>query len=81
MATRLYEELGLTSTATVEESECDAQHTMARNRADSGQVRKAYKKRALQTHPDRLPPTATPERKKESEEHFRKACTLLFGML
>jgi hypothetical protein len=31
-------------------------------------VRKAYKKRALQTHPDRVPP----EQKTTAEEEFRK---------
>jgi hypothetical protein len=35
-------------------------------------VRKAYKKKALQTHPDRLPLGATPEDKAASEELFRK---------
>ena len=35
-------------------------------------VRKAYKRKALQTHPDRLPPGATPEDKAASEELFRK---------
>ncbi|KAF8223792.1 DnaJ-domain-containing protein [Tricholoma matsutake] len=36
------------------------------------QIRKAYKRKALQTHPDRLPPGATPEDKAVSEELFRK---------
>ncbi|PPQ90768.1 hypothetical protein CVT25_010157 [Psilocybe cyanescens] len=36
------------------------------------QIRKAYKKRALQTHPDRLPPNATPADKSASEEKFRR---------
>ncbi|GJJ11065.1 hypothetical protein Clacol_005296 [Clathrus columnatus] len=35
-------------------------------------IRKAYKKRALQTHPDRLPQGATTEDKKHAEERFRK---------
>ncbi|KIM44545.1 hypothetical protein M413DRAFT_442510 [Hebeloma cylindrosporum] len=35
-------------------------------------IRKAYKKRALQTHPDRLPAGATPEEKTASEEMFRR---------
>ena len=34
-------------------------------------VRKAYKKRALQTHPDRLPPNSTPEQKADAAEQFR----------
>ncbi|PPR03217.1 hypothetical protein CVT26_008065 [Gymnopilus dilepis] len=40
--------------------------------APQEQIRKAYKKRALQTHPDRLPPTATPADKAAAEEQFRK---------
>jgi len=36
------------------------------------QVRRAYKKRALETHPDRLPPGATPDQKTASEDKFRK---------
>ena len=35
-------------------------------------VRRAYKKRALETHPDRLPPGATPDQKAASEDMFRK---------
>jgi DnaJ-class molecular chaperone len=35
-------------------------------------VRKAYKKKALETHPDRLPLGATPDQKTDSEDKFRK---------
>ncbi|KAI0741416.1 hypothetical protein C8Q80DRAFT_1194360 [Daedaleopsis nitida] len=35
------------------------------------EVRKAYRKRALQTHPDRLPQDVSPADKKAAEEQFR----------
>ncbi|GJJ11083.1 hypothetical protein Clacol_005314 [Clathrus columnatus] len=35
-------------------------------------IRKAYKRRALQTHPDRLPQGSTPEDKRLAEENFRR---------
>ncbi|KAG9223727.1 hypothetical protein CCMSSC00406_0004932 [Pleurotus cornucopiae] len=44
---------------------------VARN-ASPEQIRKAYKKMALQTHPDRLSPNATPDDKAASEERFRQ---------
>ncbi|KAF8159612.1 hypothetical protein B0H34DRAFT_704170 [Crassisporium funariophilum] len=40
--------------------------------APQDQIRKAYKKKALQTHPDRLPPGATANEKADSEEKFRR---------
>jgi DnaJ domain len=43
-------------------------------------VRKAYKKKALETHPDRLPPGATPDQKLASEDKFRKVC-FIYAML
>ncbi|KAK7686420.1 hypothetical protein QCA50_010644 [Cerrena zonata] len=39
--------------------------------ASPDEVRKAYKKRALQTHPDRLPQGYTAEQKAQAEEQFR----------
>lgn len=40
--------------------------------ATTEQIRKAYKKMALQTHPDRLSPQSTQEQKKAAEERFRQ---------
>jgi curved DNA-binding protein CbpA len=49
--------------------------TSRKNQAELRAVRKAYKKRALQTHPDRQS-GATEEQKKASEEEFRKVCAM-----
>lgn len=37
-------------------------------------VRKAYRKRALKTHPDRLPPQTSEADKAAASEAFRKVC-------
>ncbi|KAG6817548.1 hypothetical protein H0H87_007516 [Tephrocybe sp. NHM501043] len=49
------------------------------NTASPEQIRKAYKRRALQTHPDRLVPGASEEEKASSEEQFRKVNTIAEG--
>jgi len=38
-------------------------------------VRKAYKRKVLQTHPDKLPPHITQVQKKYAEDRFREVCT------
>ncbi|KAG1869540.1 hypothetical protein F4604DRAFT_1773811 [Suillus subluteus] len=40
--------------------------------ATPDQIRKAYRRKALETHPDRLPQGASPAQKSASEEMFRK---------
>ncbi|KZT57393.1 DnaJ-domain-containing protein [Calocera cornea HHB12733] len=39
--------------------------------ATSDQIRTAYKKESLRTHPDRLPPTATPQERAASTSRFQ----------
>lgn len=45
-------------------------------------VRKAYRRKALETHPDRLPQNASAAQKAASEERFRKVlCDILLPMI
>jgi DnaJ family protein B protein 6 len=73
MATKLYETLGVSKTATIEDS-MSVFHLILRLHILTFLVRKAYKRKALQTHPDRLPQGSTPEDKANSEEQFRLVC-------
>lgn len=67
MSTDLYEVLGVTRDVTEDQSASIPTSTLGFHLTHST-VRKAYKKRALQTHPDRVPP----EQKTTAEEEFRK---------
>ena len=73
MSTNLYDLLDIEKDATPEQSTLPfmlALHPIDAHAVHP--VRKAYKKRALQTHPDRLPAGSTPEDKALAEEEFRK---------
>lgn len=74
MASNLYETLGVARNASPEQSTSSSSAVLMRAVADMwlALVRKAYKKMALQTHPDRLSPNATPDDKAASEERFRQ---------
>ena len=74
MATKLYETLGVSKTATLEESMSVFYNMLMLHILTVFLVRKAYKRKALQTHPDRLPQGSTPEDKANSEEQFRLVC-------
>ena len=39
-----------------------------------GTVRRAYKQKVLETHPDKLPPDSTEEEKEAAHERFSKVC-------
>ena len=72
MASNLYETLEVPQDAEPEQSACQTVSLYLPHSYPHPPVRKAYKKKALETHPDRLPRDATPEQKAESEEMFRK---------
>lgn len=44
-------------------------------------VRKAYRKRALETHPDKLEPNASDKEKQEAERHFHTVIAPVFSKL
>lgn len=78
MASNLYELLEIPKDAAPEQSASSCITILCSwHVIDTGatKVRKAYKKKALQTHPDRLPPGSTPADKASSEEKFRKVST------
>ena len=39
---------------------------------ETGTVRRAYKQKVLETHPDKLPPDSTEEEKEAAHEQFSK---------
>jgi curved DNA-binding protein CbpA len=41
---------------------------------DPWTVRRAYKQKVLETHPDKLPPDSTEEEKDAAHEQFSKVC-------
>lgn len=43
-------------------------------------VRKAYRKRALETHPDKLEPNASDKEKQEAERQFHRVSITVFGV-
>jgi DnaJ-class molecular chaperone len=43
---------------------------------DQYAVRKAYKRKALETHPDKLNPDAKEDERMRAETQFRKVCLL-----
>jgi len=70
MASNLYETLEVPKDAEPEQSACSPL-SLSPSLIPHLPVRKAYKKKALKTHPDRLPREATQEEKAASEEMFR----------
>ena len=74
MARDLYQVLEISNDATPEQSVYP--WSLRRLVLIEHPVRKAYKKRALQTHPDRLPPGASAGDKSSAEEEFRKVSAL-----
>ncbi len=72
MATNLYQVLNIPSSATTDEGEYLTSVVSGDfSLSASHVVKRAYRKLALETHPDRLSPTATPEQKTRSAEQFR----------
>jgi DnaJ family protein B protein 6 len=69
----LYQTLGLERSASAEEGGLHRAKAIG-NWLTRSKVRKAYRRKALQTHPDRLPKDATDQDIKNAAEDFRIVC-------
>lgn len=68
-----YRILGLTKDATSEDGACiDISFPLPVLNLNFGTVRRAYKQKVLETHPDKLPPDSTEEEKDAAHEQFSK---------
>lgn len=68
-----YKILGLTKDASSEDGVCiSVLFPIAY--AEPLTVRRAYKQKVLETHPDKLPPDSTEEEKDAAHEQFSKVC-------
>lgn len=72
----LYQVLGIETSATEEESSC-LRYLLLNCADQKGLVRRGYKHKALETHPDKLSPGATQEEKEAAEERFRQVRIVL----
>lgn len=70
MASNLYEVLGLDHDASPETG-MSVIVPVAYSSSQTEVVRKAYRKKALSTHPDRLPPNTSEAERQAANEQFR----------
>jgi hypothetical protein len=68
----LYETLGIADSAGADESQLNPSCLSTPLVTYFPPVRKAYKQKVLETHPDKLGPDATPEEKQKAHEEFGK---------
>ncbi len=76
----LYADLGIEPSASSDDSESYVTWSEYETNVFSARaVRKAYRKRALETHPDKLEPNASDKEKQEAERHFHRVIAPVFS--
>lgn len=77
----LYDILGIDKSASVDDGLANSLQLSSDNTTDHSAVRKAYKRKALATHPDKLNPDATEDERIHAETQFRKVCLSIISTL
>jgi len=76
MDRNLYDVLGVDKDATPDQSSLPISLSDSSLTPSLYAVRRAYKEKALQTHPDKVPPGASAAEKAASEDQFRRVCDI-----